>query len=373
MVTILEERAMDSHTILVVDDMPENIELLADILLPHYRVRVANSGVRALEAAKKDPRPNLILLDVMMPEMDGYEVLQLLRTDERTRNIPVVFVTALDSDIDEVAGLYSGASDYIPKPVRPPIVLARVRTQIELASARELLRVENAALEVEIQRRMRQNLVVQDVAMRALACLAEARDADTGRHLMRTQHYVRFLAEELASHPQFQGYLTPERIELFVKAAPLHDIGKVGIPDHILHKPAKLTPQEWDVMKTHSKIGADAIRRAVAEQSDKDGLDFLEVAAEIAEAHHEKWDGSGYPAGLVGEAIPLSARLMAVADVFDALSSKRVYKEAFDFERAFSIVTEGRGSHFDPKSVDAFLARAEDFKRIAFELADAPS
>ncbi len=362
---------VEISTILVVDDLPENIDLLAEILLPYYRVRVANGGARALEAAKSDPRPDLILLDVMMPEMDGHEVLRLLRSDTRTSNIPVIFVTALDSDVEEASGLDLGAADYISKPVRPPVVLARVRTQIELARAREMLRAENASLDVEVRRRMRQNLVVQDVAMRALASLAEARDPDTGRHIMRTQLYVKILAEELATYSRFQGYLTPERIELFVKAAPLHDIGKVGIPDDILHKPAKLTPQEWDVMKTHSRIGADAIRRALAEQSNKDGLEFLEVAAQIADAHHEKWDGSGYPEGLAGEAIPLSARLMAVADVFDALSSKRVYKESFDFERAVSIVTEGRGRHFDPDLVDAFLARAEDFKRVALELADA--
>jgi putative two-component system response regulator len=359
-------------TILVVDDMPENIDLLSEILLPHYRVRVANGGARALEAAKNNPRPDLILLDVMMPEMDGHQVLRLLSADARTRSIPVIFVTALDSDVDEASGLNLGAADYIPKPVRPPVVLARVRTQLELARARESLRAENASLDVEVQWRMRQTLVVQDVAMRALACLAEARDADTGRHIIRTQQYVKILAEELAAYPKYKDYLTPDRIDLFVKAAPLHDIGKVGIPDHILHKPAKLTPQEWDVMKTHSRIGADAIRRAVAGQSNKDGLDFLEVAAEIADAHHEKWDGSGYPEGLVGEAIPLCARLMAVADVFDALTSKRVYKESFDFERAFTIVSEGRGVHFDPSLVDAFLTRADDFKRIAFELADAP-
>jgi len=360
-----------ADTILIVDDTPENLDLLAEILMPHYRVRAANGGARALAAARSEPQPDLVLLDIMMPDMDGYEVLRQLRGDAATRDIPVIFVTALDADADEASGLGAGAVDYIAKPVRPAVVLARVRTQLELLRAREALRGRNAWLDIEVRRRMRQNLVIQDVSMRALACLAEARDGETGRHIVRTQHYVRILAEELSTLPRFADYLTPDRIELYVKAAPLHDIGKVGIPDHILHKPGKLTAAEWDVMKTHSRIGADAIRRAVAEQPNKDGLDFLEVAAEIAAHHHEKWDGSGYPDGLAGAAIPLCARLMALADVFDALCSKRVYKQVFEFESAAAIIRDGRGTHFDPDLVDAFAARAADFRRVAVELLDA--
>jgi len=358
------------NTILIVDDTPENLDVLSEILLPHYHVRAAGGGARALAIARSEPRPDIVLLDVMMPDMDGYEVLRQIRDDTATRDIPVIFVTALDEDTDEVTGLYAGAVDYISKPVRPAVVLARVRTQLELARARETLRSQNAWLDAEVRRRMRQNLVVQDVAMRALACLAEVRDQETGHHLIRTQRYVRILAEELSSNTRFVDYLTPDRIDLYVKAAPLHDIGKVGVPDHILLKPGKLTPDEWAVMKTHATIGAEAIRRAVADQPDKNGLEFLEVAAEIANFHHEKWDGSGYPTGLAGDRIPLCARLMALADVFDALSSKRVYKDRFDAERARAIIVEGRGIHFDPDIVDAFVARETELRRIAGEFSD---
>jgi putative two-component system response regulator len=370
LVNASERPAVNADTILIVDDTPENLDVLSEILLPHYHVRAANGGTRALDIARGEQRPDLILLDVMMPEMDGYEVLQQLRRDVATQAIPVIFVTALDTDNDEAIGLNAGAVDYITKPVRPAVVLARVRAHLELARAREALRSRNAWLDTEVRRRMYQNLAMQDVVLRALACLAEARDHETGRHLLRTQRYVRGLAEELSSLPRFVDYLTPDRIDLYVKAAPLHDIGKVGIPDSILLKPGKLTPDEWTVMRSHPSIGAEAIRRAVAEQPDTSGLEFLEVAAEIANFHHEKWDGSGYPAGLAGERIPLCARLMALADVFDALTSKRVYKEKFDLERSAAIICEGRGTHFDPDVVDAFVARKDEFRRIALELSD---
>jgi len=361
---------MNSDTILIVDDTPENLDILSGILIPHYHVRAAGGGARALAIVRHEPRPDLLLLDIMMPDMDGYEVLRQIRDDTATRDIPVIFVTALDADTDETVGLSAGAVDYITKPVRPAIVLARVRTQLALSRARKALREQNAWLDAEVRRRMRQNLVVQDVAMRALACLAEVRDQETGHHLIRTQRYVRILAEELSSSPRVVDYLTPDRIDLYVKAAPLHDIGKVGVPDHILLKPGKLTPDEWAVMTTHAAIGAAAIRRAVADQPDRNGLEFLEVAAEIANFHHEKWDGSGYPAGLAGDRIPLCARLMALADVFDALSSKRVYKDRFDAERVRAIIVEGRGTHFDPDLVDAFVARETEFHRIAAEHSD---
>jgi putative two-component system response regulator len=359
-----------TDTILIADDTPFILEVLSEILLPHYKVRTASGGVRALEIARSQPRPDLILLDVSMPDLDGYEVLRQIRDDSTTRDIPVIFVTALDAEAEEVIGLDAGAVDYITKPVRPAVVLARVRVQLELAHAREALRDRNAWLDAEVRRRIRENLIVQDVAMRALACLAEARDGETGRHLVRTQHYVRILAEELSTQFPYAGHLSFDKIELYVKASPLHDIGKVGIPDSVLQKPGKLTPDEWLVMKTHPSIGADAIRRAIAEQPENGGLGFFEVAAEIANFHHERWDGSGYPVGLAGEKIPLSARLMALADVFDALTSKRVYKEKLALERAAGIILEGRGSHFDPDMVDAFVARKADFLRIAQQLAD---
>ena len=357
-------------TLLLVDDTPENLTVLGEILMPYYRVRVASSGARALAAATSDPRPDLVLLDVMMPEMDGYEVISRLRADPRTRELPVIFVTALDSTEDEAHGLELGAVDYITKPVRPAIVLARVRGQLELKEARDRMRDQNAWLEAEIARRMRQNQVVQDVSMRALASIAEARDDETGNHILRTQAYVNVLARALATTPRYAGELTPALVETYTKAAPLHDIGKVAIPDHILHKPGKHTPDEWEIMKTHARQGSDAIWRAICDQEEREALDFLYIAMDIAHYHHEKWDGSGYPEGLAGEAIPLPARLMALADVFDALISKRAYKPAFPLDRATAIINEGRGQHFDPDVVDAYLAHLDEFAAISARYAD---
>lgn len=355
----------DLKTILIVDDTPENLTVLGELLMPSYRVRVASSGARALVVASTPPAPNLILLDIMMPEMDGYEVLKRLRENEKTKDIPVIFVSALNSTDDEAYGLELGAVDYITKPLRPAIVLARVHTHLDLKEARDRMRDQNAWLETEVSRRMHQNQTIQDVSMRALASLAEVRDNETGAHILRTQAYVKVLAEELARLPKYQDTLTPGVIAAFTKAAPLHDLGKVGIPDHILHKPGKHTPEEWEIMKTHSQLGADAIWRALRDEQDKSALDFLYIAMAIANYHHERWDGTGYPKGLRGEDIPLSARLMAVADVFDALISARVYKPAFSFEDASNTIIEGRGSHFDPDVVDAFIAHTEDFRCIA--------
>ena len=367
-------------TILVVDDTPQNIEILGQLLQPLYKVRVANSGERALKSAHNTPRPDLILLDVMMPGMDGYEVLRRLREDPSTVDIPVIFVTAMDGNENEEHGLSMGAVDYITKPVVPAIVLARVHAQLELKAARDRLARDNQWLENEVNRRMRENLLIQDLSVRALACVAEARDNETGNHIVRTQTYVNLLAQQLQSNPRFAGALAPERLSMIVKAAPLHDIGKVGIPDAILLKPGRLTPEEFTIMKTHPQIGADAIAKAVEQSRTGEHQEavskspaafaFLDMAREISIGHHEKWDGSGYPAGLVGDLIPVSARLMALADVFDALMSKRVYKPPMTLEEATAIIVDGRGKHFDPDVVDAFMACRQEFADIAHRYAD---
>ena len=357
-----------TQTILVVDDVPENLTVLGELLQPYYRVRIANSGARALQVAASAPKPDLILLDVMMPGIDGYAVLSQLRDRPETQDIPVIFVTAMDATEDEVRGLDLGAADYITKPVRPAIVLTRVRAQLELKQARDWLKDQNAFLEAEVARRMEENQLIQEVSIRALARLAETRDPETGNHLRRTQGYIRVLAYHLQNHPRFSTMLTDATIEVLFKSAPLHDIGKVGIPDHILLKPGKLTPEEWEIMKTHSRLGSEAI--AQAERDAERPVAFLAVAKEIALYHHEKWDGSGYPEGLKGDAIPVSARLMALADVFDALICRRVYKEPLPMTRAVDIISEGRGSHFDPDIVDAFLALRPEFETIAQRHAD---
>ena len=357
-----------AQTVLVVDDMPENLSVLGELLQPYYRVRVATSGARALRVAASTPQPDLILLDVMMPDMDGYTVLDRLRADPATCAIPVIFITALDAAEDEAYGLARGAADYITKPVRPAIVLARVRGQLELKQARDGLRQQNDFLEAEVARRLADNQLVQDVSIHALAHLAEIRDPETGNHLRRTQGYVRILALHLRDHPRFGALRGHSAIEILVKSAPLHDIGKVGIPDSILLKPGKLTGEEWTIMKTHARLGYEAIEQA--ERDAERPVVFLTVAKQIALYHHEKWDGSGYPEGLAGEAIPVAARLMALADVFDALISRRAYKEPLPLDKAVRIIEEGRGSHFDPDIVDAFLVLRDEFAAIAQRYAD---
>ncbi|MCU0654033.1 MAG: two-component system response regulator [Polyangiaceae bacterium] len=355
-------------TILIVDDAYENLTLLTELLMPTYEVRAVTSGERALKAAQGEPRPDLILLDVMMPGMDGHEVLKRLKADERTRNIPVLFVTAMDSSADEEQGLLLGAVDYITKPIKPAIALARVRAQLDLKVARDWLTDRNSALEEEVRRRLKEIQFTQDVTIRALGHLAEIRDPETGNHLRRTQGYVRTLCEGLRDNPRFSSFLTPENIELLEKSAPLHDIGKVGIPDHILLKPGKLTAEEWDIMKTHSMLGWHAL--ALVEADAERSIPFLAFAKEIARHHHEKWDGSGYPDGLAGDAIPIAARLMALADVFDALTSRRPYKEPFSIERSTQIIVEGRGKHFDPDLVDTYLRLRDTFVEISERYAD---
>ena len=355
-------------TILVVDDSAENLALLSDLLLPLYEVRAVNSGERALRAAAGKPRPDLILLDVMMPEMDGYEVLWQLRQDPATADIPVIFVTALDTSVDEAHGLELGAVDYITKPLKPAITLARVKAQLDLKAARDWLADRNQALEAEVSRRMAENVFVQNVTIRSLGHLAEIRDPETGNHLRRTQKYVQLLCDTLRKHPRFADFLTDANIDLLVRSAPLHDIGKVGIPDHILLKPGKLTAGEWAVMKTHSDIGSFAIEQVEADAERP--VAFLQCAKQIIRHHHEKWDGSGYPDALAGDNIPIPARVMALADVFDALISRRPYKEPFTLEAAAQLILEGRGIHFDPEVADAFQSRLEDFRAIAIRYAD---
>ena len=356
------------NTILVVDDSAENLALLSDLLLPLYEVRAVNSGERALRAAAGKPRPDLILLDVMMPEMDGYEVLWQLRQNPTTADIPVIFVTALDTSVDEAHGLELGAVDYITKPIKPAITLARVKAQLDLKAARDWLADRNQALEAEVSRRMAENVFVQNITIRSLGHLAETRDPETGNHLRRTQKYMQLLCDELRANPRFAAFLTDENIDLLVRSAPLHDIGKVGIPDQILLKQGKLTAGEWAVMKTHSDIGSFAIEQAEADAERP--VAFLQCAKLIIRHHHEKWDGSGYPDGLAGDAIPIPARLMALADVFDALISRRPYKEPFTLETATQLILEGRGIHFDPDVVDAFQRRVADFRVIATLHAD---
>lgn len=356
-------------TVLVVDDTPENLSLMSDLLREHYRVKVATNGERALRIAGAEDAPDLIMLDVMMPEMDGYEVCRRLKQQDNTKDIPIIFLTARTDPEDEKIGLELGAVDFITKPISPPLVQARVRNHLKLKTHADFLADQAKWLEVEVQSRTRDVQRIKDVTIIAMASLAETRDNETGNHIRRTQNYVKALAEHLSGKPDYAAELDEETIDLLYRSAPLHDIGKVGIPDSILLKPGKHTPEEFEIMKTHATLGAEAIM--VAEKVlDESETSFLRFAREIAQNHHEKWDGSGYPAGLKGEAIPLSGRLMAVADVYDALISKRVYKPAFSHDEAAALIRDGRGKHFDPAIVDAFVEIEGEFKSIAAEFAD---
>ena len=358
----------EKATVLVVDDTPENLTLMAALLKDTYKVKVANHGDKGLKIAMSDNPPDLILLDIMMPDIDGYEVCRRLKADPATRDIPIIFLTAKSDIEDERKGLELGAADYITKPISPPIVMARVATQLSLKASADFLRDKNDFLEQEVAKRTQEVMAIQEVTILAMASLAETRDSDTGNHIRRTQHYMQALAEHLKLHSRFSAFLTPYNIQMLFRSAPLHDIGKVGIPDRILLKPGRLTTEEFEIMKTHTTLGRDAI--AHAEDALGTQVEFLSMSKEIALSHQEKWDGTGYPEGLLGDAIPISARLMALADVYDALISRRVYKEPMSHEEAVAIIVEGKGGHFDPDIVEGFLEIHEVFRGIAQRYAD---
>jgi putative two-component system response regulator len=314
--------------ILAVDDEASNLQLLRQILQDHYRLRFAKDGPRALELAREE-RPNLILMDVMMPGMSGYEVCAALKADPVTASIPVIFVTALNDTDDELEGFEAGAVDYITKPVSPPIVRARVRTHLSLVRMEEL-----RASRLEIVQR--------------LGLAAEYKDNETGLHVIRMSHFARILG--------LAAGMTEFEADDLLHAAPMHDVGKIGIPDRILQKPGPLDPDEWKVMQSHARIGAEIIGRH------ERGV--LALAHDIALAHHEKWDGSGYPNGLAGEDIPLVGRICAIADVFDALTSVRPYKKAWTEQDAVNFLVQQKGKHFDPSLVDLFIAQLPAIRAI---------
>ncbi|MCB5195444.1 HD-GYP domain-containing protein [Deefgea salmonis] len=358
----------DRRTILLVDDTPNNLTVLNAILKDQYKVRIANNGEQALRLAERLPLPDLILLDVMMPGMDGFEVCRNLKKNTITADIPVIFLTAKTQEIDEINGFNVGAADYLHKPLSPAIVLIRVRNILLMQDLKNSIREHNLLLEDRVAQRTQELYKMQDAIIMAMGVMAELRDEETGLHLKRTQEYVRLLANTVMNYPRFIDELDSTSIEWMVKSAPLHDIGKVGIPDAILHKPARLTPEEFIIMKNHPAYGRNIILE-VERMLGGESL-FLRYAREIAYGHQEKWDGSGYPLGAKGDEIPVSARLMAIADVYDALRSRRVYKPPFSHEMAMNIMIEGRGKHFDPDLVDAFQIVATQFAAIAEEYAD---
>ncbi|MDD2367160.1 MAG: two-component system response regulator [Desulfuromonadaceae bacterium] len=347
--------------ILIVDDTPENITILMELLCDEYAVVVASNGQRALQLAGSESPPDLILLDIMMPGMSGYEVCSKLKENPYTADIPVVFVTGLSDESDEQRGLDLGAVDFILKPFSPSLVRARVRNHLELKKHRD-------NLELIVEERTRELILTQDATIVGLGILAEYRDVETGLHLRRTQHYVRLIAEKLKEQPSYSGYFNTLNMRLLFNSAPLHDIGKVGVPDRILLKPIKLTADEFETMKLHTIFGRDVISRIEGNMHDNSASAFLRFAEELAHTHHEHWNGTGYH-GMKGEEIPISGRLMAIADIYDALTSSRIYKPAYSHEEAVKIITEGDGrtmpEHFDPVVLQAFVGLGEEFCRIS--------
>ncbi len=319
----------DQATLLLVDDEANNLQVLKNILQSHYRLIYARDGERALLLAEKE-HPDLILLDIMMPGLSGYDVCQRLKEAADTRHIPVIFISALSESDDEAKGLELGAVDYISKPVNPAIVRARVKNHLSLVRVDELV---STRLSI-VQR---------------LGRAAEYKDNETGLHVIRMSHYAQVLARAA-------GY-SERQAENLLHAAPMHDIGKIGIPDAILQKPGKLDADEWNIMQQHAEIGALILGQ-------EDTSDLMITAREIALSHHEKWDGSGYPSGLAGEEIPVSARIVAIADVFDALTSVRPYKKAWSEEAAIDLIKEEAGKHFDPKLVELFLTHLDAIRQI---------
>ena len=333
--------------VLVVDDIKANIDILVTALRDDYRVSVATNGATALAQVKSNP-PDLILLDIVMPGMDGYEVCSMLKADPATWAIPVIFITAMNEIDDKTKGFQLGAVDYITKPFQIVEVKARVRTHISLRHAMQALADQNVLLDAKVRERTQTLRDTQLEIIFRLSRAAEYRDNETGVHIKRMSHFCRAIAGAM-------GW-DEDRCELLFHASPMHDIGKIGIPDSILLKPALLNPEEWNTMKTHTTIGAEILSGHSSS--------LIKTAQEIAVSHHEKWNGSGYPMGLSGEQIPLSGRIAAVSDVFDALISERPYKKAWPLEEALREIRASSGSAFDPKVVEAFFRVLPDLLNI---------
>jgi putative two-component system response regulator len=334
-------------TILVIDDTPDNIALLVEILKDHYRIKAARNGEQGLKIARLQPPPDLILLDIMMPGIDGFEVCQKLKDDPTTSDIPVIFVTARISIDDESRGFGLGAVDYIAKPVSPPIVLARVNTHLALHD-------QNRELARQVKE---QTQAISDTRLKIIQRLgraAEYKDDNTGMHVIRMSHYARVLGVAAG--------MNETMADMLLDAAPMHDIGKIGIPDSILQKAEDLTDQEWEIMQTHTDMGAEII-----------GIDeskLLQMARQVAATHHESWDGSGYPRGLQGEDIPLVGRIVAIADVFDALTTRRPYKEAWSVEDSIAYLQEQAGKKFDPDLVKVFVQQLPQIHELMAQFSD---
>lgn len=354
--------------IVIVDDIPENLRLLSTFLVRNgYGVRAFPDPELALMAIEAEP-PDLILLDINMPVMTGYEVCEALKKNPELESIPVIFISGLSDTQDIVKAFDLGGVDYVTKPFQFAEVRARVQTHVQLRSLQVQLRLHNEELQRLVEEKMREVLrekervsQAQLATILAMSKLAEMRDDDTGQHIERTRDYCHALARRLHSERAFPEEIDAAFVDNIYHASPLHDIGKVAVPDSILRKPGRLTPEEFGIMQGHAASGADTLRRVSAQYPDNA---FLTMGIAIAQSHHEKWDGSGYPEGLSGEEIPLCARIMAIADVYDALRAERCYKPSFSHEKSWSIMTGDSGTHFDPQLIEVMCHIEDEFLAI---------
>jgi putative two-component system response regulator len=359
--------ASERKTILLVDDNMTNLAAGKHILKDQYKVYPLPSAVALFELLE-NLTPDLILLDIEMPEMDGYEAIQRLKASRETALIPVIFLTAHSDERSELKGLSLGAVDYINKPFSGPLLMKRIETHLSMAEQQAQLAAFNTDLQNLVQRRTNQIYRLQEAMLEAIADLVEFRDENTGGHVTRTQSYVRLLLEGMLERGVYFDEASRWDRNIVVASSQLHDVGKIAISDAILNKPGKLTDEEFEVMKTHVTRGENIIRRLKQNAGESD---FLHHALLVCSGHHERWDGGGYPLGLAGRDIPLEARMMAIADVYDALVAERPYKRPFSTETAHGIITEGAGSHFDPELVSVFSEIADDFARTARITVDA--
>ncbi|GMV94066.1 MAG: hypothetical protein AMXMBFR82_38440 [Candidatus Hydrogenedentota bacterium] len=359
----------DSATeIVIIDDVPENLRLLSTFLTRNgHHVRAYTDPKLALAAVREEP-PQLILLDINMPGMSGYEVCERLKHDSQLAEIPIIFISGMSDVQDIVKGFELGGVDYVTKPFQFAEVQARVRTHLQLRALQLQLQLHNQQLYTLIEEKMREVLREKERVSRAqlativaMSKLAEARDDDTGQHIERTREYCKILASHLLKRKLYPGEVDASYVETIYQAAPLHDIGKVAISDAILRKPGKLTDEEFETMKRHAEFGAETLRRVSAQYPDNA---FLAMGIAIASSHHEKWNGMGYPLGLKAEAIPLPGRIMAIADVYDALRSKRCYKEGFSHEKSMGIMVNDAGTHFDPQLIEVLSSIEKEFNAI---------
>jgi putative two-component system response regulator len=350
----------------MVDDNLTNLTVGKNALLGKYRVFTIPSGKKLFDMLDKTI-PDLILLDIEMPEMNGYDIIKILKADPRTAEIPIIFLTARSDSGSELEGLSLGAIDYISKPFSPPLLLKRIEVHMLVEDQKHELEDYNENLQAKVDEKTKTVLDLQNAILRTVAELVECRDDTTGGHIERTQNYLRILIDSLLEDGLYKDEVAgwKKDLDIILQSSQLHDVGKIGIKDSILQKPAKLTPEEFDEMKTHTSFGIKVIEKIPENTSD---AAFLKYAKVFASTHHEKWDGTGYPCGLKGNEIPLQGRIMALADVYDALISERPYKKAFTHEEAAEIISNGSGTHFDPNLVKVFLKHEKAFRDVAMNL-----